>query len=40
MNLHKEVHFETEICEHLAVLIFAAVTGQIDVRGFNHRPNP
>jgi hypothetical protein len=37
MNLHKEIKFETEICQHLAanystVLISAAVTGQIDVR--------
>ena len=37
MSLHKEINFETEICQHLAsnywtALISAAVTGQIDVR--------
>jgi hypothetical protein len=43
MSVHREIQFETDICEHLAAngilqerrtaLILAAATGKIDVRG-------
>jgi len=43
MSVHREIHLQTEMCDHLAAngilqerrtaLIFATVTGKIDVRG-------
>ena len=33
MSKHADIGLDTEICDHSAALLSAAVTGQIDVRG-------
>jgi len=39
MSLHKEINFESDICEHLAahgwLYAVSAVTSKIDVRGLS-----